>query len=565
MHMTAIRNRIGRLREERGFTMMVALFVMVVTALLLGASYIALVNDSQLTRTNLDQQRALAAAQAGIASYTYQLNANPNYWEGCVAPTNQAVPGSTDSGSTEYYNDTPLIASTAATGTTCTSNTAVTYMIESSSSAADGTFRVSATGWSGPTSVSNVTNCTPSNNCVERTLVAQYRRESFLNFVYYTDYETLDPSVLYNPNNNPTEPTDCEVHYPGRGNDCGGAINFFTGDTISGPLHSEDTLAICGDGTSSDGPTFGRTSADTIQAAGLAVETNGCQLTEHMVGTYTTTAPSLTPPPSNSQLLDDAENGGYVCTGKTTIVLNGTTLSITNTDSQNNTTTYPCPTGSSEPYPSNGVIYVQSDSSGCSVIYTPFTADTAYTTDSSCGDALVSGDYSSSLTIASGNDIVVDGNIYPNTVSLAGNPSTPPTPTGDALLGLVAQAFVRVYHQVTGRSGSTSGNCGNGSSNGTSYSDLYIYAAILAVSHSFIVDNYDCGSPLGTLHIYGALAQLFRGTVATGSATTISTGYAKDYVYDDRLASLEPPYFLNPVDSAWYVQRQTECDVASSC
>lgn len=564
MHMRAIRTRLSRLREERGFTMMIALFVMVVTSLLLGATYVALVNDTQLSRTNLDQQRALSAAQAGIAAYTYQLNANPNYWEGCVAPSNQPVPGSTDSGSTEYYNDTPLVASTAPTGTTsCSLTNAVGTMIENSSNASDGTFRVSATGWSGPTSDSTVTSCTPSTNCVERTLVAQYRRESFLNFVYYTDYETLDPSVLYNPDNNPTEPTDCEQHYPNRGNDCGGPINFFSGDVINGPMHSEDTLAICG--TSTAGPTFGRTSADTIQAAGLSTEgQDDCNLNYNMIGTYTTTAPSLTPPPSNSQLLDDAENGGYVCTGKTTIVLGGTTMSITNSDSQNSQTT--CPTGSSESYPSNGVIYDQTDSTGCSVIYTPFTADSAYTTDSACGNVYVSGEYSNSLTIAAGNDIIVNGNIYPNTVSLTGSPSTPPTPTGSALLGLVANDFVRVYHPVNNRSGTTSENCGNNASNGTgSLTDLYIYAAILAVSHSFIVDNYDCGSGLGTLHIYGALAQLFRGTVATGSSSSISTGYAKDYVYDDRLSSLEPPYFLNPVDSAWYVQRQTECDSASTC
>lgn len=562
MHMRAIRIRSARLRDERGFTMMVALFVLVVTTLLLGATYVALTNDTQLTRTNLDQQRALAAAQAGISAYTYQLNANPNYWETCATPSG-SVPGSTDSGSTEYYADTPLEASTAPTGTTCSSTTALTYMIESSSTAADGTFRISSTGWSGPTADSTLSSCTPSSDCVERTVVAQYRRESFLNFVYYTDYETFDPSVLYNPNNNPTEPTDCEAHYPNRGSDCGGPINFFPADTIDGPLHSEDTLAICG--TSNSGPTFGRTSADSIQAAGLSTEgQNGCSLNYTMTGTFTTTAPSLTPPPSNSQLLDDAENGGYVCTGKTTIVLGGTTMSISNSDSQN--VAADCPVGPSEPYPSNDVIYVQNDSTGCSVIYTPFTANSAYTSDSSCGDAYVSGDYSNSLTIASGNDIVVDGNIYPSTVSLSGSPSTPPTPTGNALLGLVANDFVRVYHPVTNRTGTTGGNCGSGVSNGSgSLTNLYLYAAILAVDHSFIVDNYDCGSSLGTLHIYGAIAQLFRGTVSTGSGGSISSGYAKDYVYDDRLSSLEPPYFLNPVDSAWYVQRQTECDSTSTC
>ena len=40
------------------------------------------------------------------------------------------------------------------------------------------------------------------------------------------------------------------------------------------------------------------------------------------------------------------------------------------------------------------------------------------------------------------------------------------------------------------------------STNGTgSLTDPYIYAAILAVNHSFIVDNYDCGAQLGTLTV----------------------------------------------------------------
>ena len=43
---------------------------------------------------------------------------------------------------------------------------------------AAGTFRIASTG---------------TSNNVSRTIVAQYKRDSFLNFVYYTDYETLDP------------------------------------------------------------------------------------------------------------------------------------------------------------------------------------------------------------------------------------------------------------------------------------------------------------------------------------------------------------------------------------
>ena len=56
----------------------------------------------------------------------------------------------------------------------------------------------------------------------------------------------------------------------------------------------------------------------------------------------------------------------------------------------------------------------------------------------------------------------------------------------------------------------------------------------------------------------GAIAQKFRGTVGTFSGGTVSTGYIKDYNYNDRLRYREPPYFLDPVQSAWQIIRQNE-------
>jgi hypothetical protein len=76
---------------------------------------------------------------------------------------------------------------------------------------------------------------------------------------------------------------------------------------------------------------------------------------------------------------------------------------------------------------------------------------------------------------------------------------------------------------------------------------------MLAINHSFIVDHYDCGAHLGTLTINGAVSQKFRGPVGLVG----SSGYSKNYVYDDRLRYISPPYFLDPVESAWHVQRQT--------
>ncbi len=549
MHVSALISRGRRWREERGFTMLLSLYVLTITTMLLGATYVALLTDTQLSRNDLEQKRAYAAAEAGIAAYTYQLNENVNYWELCQSASNVLVPGSTDNGSSEYYSTSPLIASTApTTDQQCDTSNPVSTMIEGGTGLGSGTFRIKSTGYSMPTGAASCTKST----CVSRTLVVQYRRTSFLNFVYYTDYETLDPAALYNPANTPAEPTDCAAHYPNRGSDCSVPIDFVSGDVINGPLHSEDTLAICG--SNGQGPVFGRPNAggvvhdDTIQAAGVSTEgQNGCSLTYTINpsgNTLNTTSPSLTPPPTNAQLLLIALPA-YQFVGRTTIVLNGSTMTVTNANISGGSETVP--------FPSNGVVYVSTASSGCPVNYTPFTANTAYTGDANCGNVYVSGNYSSSLTIASDNDIIINGNLT------TAAPST-------TLLGLVANDFVRVYHPVTNRTGTTSGQCGSSAVNGPgSLTNPTFDAAILAVNHSFIVDNYDCGASLGTLTIDGAVAQLFRGPVGTSGGFSSSTGYLKNYGYNDSLMSVEPPYFLNPVSAAWSVQRQTECDAAATC
>ena len=56
----------------------------------------------------------------------------------------------------------------------------------------------------------------------------------------------------------------------------------------------------------------------------------------------------------------------------------------------------------------------------------------------------------------------------------------------------------------------------------------------------------------------GAIAQQFRGPVGTGSGSTVSTGYLKNYIYNDRLRYREPPFFIDPVQSAWQIVRQNE-------
>ena len=181
--------------------------------------------------------------------------------------------------------------------------------------------------------------------------------------------------------------------------------------------------------------------------------------------------------------------------------------------------------------------------SGCSGSYDP--TNVTYSQNSSgyyygpCGDIYVSGSYSTPLTISAGDNIVITGSL---TTSL----------TGPATLGLVANQFVRVMHGVKSGSGCTGGVIEDPTH---TIANPTIDAAILTLGHSFIVDNYNqgCHSNLGNLTVNGAIAQKYRGPVGTGSSTP-TTGYSKNYGYDDRLHVLLPPYLFDIVTSAWAAQ-----------
>jgi hypothetical protein len=52
--------------------------------------------------------------------------------------------------------------------------------------------------------------------------------------------------------------------------------------------------------------------------------------------------------------------------------------------------------------------------------------------------------------------------------------------------------------------------------------------------------------------VKGAIAQKYRGAVGT----TGNTGYVKNYEYDDRFRTTEPPQFTAPVESDWVIGRE---------
>jgi hypothetical protein len=104
------------------------------------------------------------------------------------------------------------------------------------------------------------------------------------------------------------------------------------------------------------------------------------------------------------------------------------------------------------------------------------------------------------------------------------------------MLGLLANQFVQVYPPVN-----SSGTNLPDARNPTAYfQNPRIDAAILALGHSFIVQNYNRGATLGTITVNGGIAQKWRGPVGTFGGSP--TGYVKNYVYDTRLQYSSPPH-----------------------
>jgi hypothetical protein len=415
-----------------------------------------------------------------------------------------------------------------------------------------GTFRIRATGFSGNASAS---------------IVATFKPATFLDYVYFTQRETLDPVTYGFPNPSPElEGANAQCSKPLQEVDLQGnplslstagresapipnakdkngnsiycvVISFANGDSINGPMHTNDSFVIRGS------PTLGRGAGDPVEVSGpprgwfaaSEVPHSGSGeggSSSNFKGTFTANAPVIKPPPSNSALKSIA---GLKFKGQVRICLSGENIAV---GAGKTCTESPLYSG---PIPANGVVYVEHNVS-CSTVYSPFTA--TYPATSTCGNAYIHGEYSGQLTLATENDIIIDGSLIHS---------------GEGVLGLVANNFVRVYHPFSGTETSTEtgrGECNSGSNGSGSISNLRIDAAILAIEHSFIVDHYDCGAALGTLTVNGAIAQKYRGPVGTGGSFS-STGYIKSYNYDDRLRYLQPPSFIEPAESDWVIGRET--------
>lgn len=554
---------LARKDDDGGYVLPVVMTVGLLMLVLVATSLSVASSGYTKAAKDADWNAALSAAYGGLSEYQSRLANDSGYvkYGNSDAPFTKAATGSTVSlPSGAATNPAFAIAAGGTWATVPGSDQRATfrYEVDNSDYAAKGNLRVRVTGKVGTST---------------RSIVAELRQNGFLNYVYFTDFETSDPAISDNSD-------DCVKYaYSGRSANC--LTIEFGSDYINGPVHSNDRIRACG-------TTF--VGLVTSAAPSSPVTQTSCGSNTFAAGAPKSVR-SLPVPVSNSEmkketrsdLSDEVPNPGCLYTGPTSVTYNSDgTMTVqspwtkfTTTDGSVGSNSSRCglpsqlasTDGARIAVLANNLIFVQnvpaagsrdpnawaSDQSprgfrcttggfeGWSYGQTRYpvqgeaipdftsSANPAYGCRN--GDVFVRGQLRGATTVAAENFVYITGDI------------TYVDKTRD-MLGLVGNNAVWVWNPRTDN------GLVDTSQNRT------INASIMSVAHTFTVQNYNRGSRRGTLTVLGAIAQKFRGPVAQNG------GFTKNYVYDERLKSAAPPKFITPVSTTYDVSRVGGVDAA---
>lgn len=399
------------------------------------------------------------------------------------------------------------------------------------------------------------------------------RKQGFLDYVYFTDYETLNPA-RYDPKVFDINAIRdmCERHYfdpsksgapaprpeiaEGKSPGCT-SISWMSNDSLEGDMHTNDAIIVCGwpwfngkttTGWAGDGIKHYINNINSSCDNGpdfWANKTNGycgkindaCQASIFTMPASTITVKSVP--------------GSCVYSGPTSIRF--VTTQKYWVRSPYTTPTALCGGGNTDQlvsYPSSGLIYVQNVPAAQQATLTPCTIPSGGSTPQNAlgypkvsssgsgqdvtaygcfdGDAFVEGVFDGGVSVASENRTIITKDLKKN--------------NAESLLGLMANQGIEVYHPYS-PSGTIPG-----------YSPInYVQAALLTLDDSVSTQNYDQGSHLGFLEVYGSIAQKWRGAMGT---TDGQHGYYKNFTYDPALRTTSPPVFLTPTNGNYLVFRK---------
>jgi hypothetical protein len=572
----------------------IGMVVMILAATMVGIA----TSGAVKTTSDRDYANAMAAAYAGLAEYQSRVNGDNTYATkygdaGQAFSTGDVFPSKTG-GNPAFTSWVTVPDSSGAGGPS-----SYRYAVDNSIFGQQGIVRVQVTGRAGTTT---------------RTLVANVKPDGFSNYLYWTDYESGDPDITGEDCRNVYQNATFTAPSIGGKPVCS-RIQFQDGDTLNGPIRSNDVMLICGG-----------TFKSTVQSA-VGTTDSGCSPKrtpsfQYYAGYQPEVVGSSTPPSTisagrdrtysdNPTVVGSAPGTGCLYTGPTQVTFNGDgTMKVRSPLTLATNLQQTSPYGSSPPkcgsisdlqgagatvsttLLANNLLYVQDEpaSAGSGSTTNPNYYWSKYTTRNAPSACMRS------------SSVTDNGLGFPFTGQAAGysgtySEATPRNAQGgsvpfstaygcsngdlfisgkvDVSVSLVAENYVYVTADLkytTNRAASTVlGLVGQEAvivwnpmfDRSTSFlgttptpfsaDNRTVSGAILSNQGTFTVQNYAYGGDRGTLTLNGSIAQRYRGAVGKGS-----NGYLKGYGYDTSLGSYTPPFFPQPVITTYKVTSQIE-------
>lgn len=574
-------------KEDRGVALIMVVAISAVLLVIVAGAATYTVSGLRKASTDQNWSAAESAAYAGIEEYQSRLSNDTAYFQ-YGNPLASFGSGSARTLPTGTQVNPAFGIGVAGSWATIAGSGGAAkfrYEVDNSQYINSGVIRLRSTGLSGT---------------VTRSIVADLKQQGFIDFLYFTDYEIQDPAQ-----SGFTSAACRKYAWAGRTGSSCGELAFGTEDVMDGPVHTNDTLRACG------ADFLGRvtTAYNTTVPRYVAKNSSGttCASANFALSGDPVYSPVIGMPSTNSQMKKetrsdlgaDVPRPGCLYTGPTSIVYNsGGTMTVrspwtkkTNIAGGDPETSGTTPAacgvigtapgqlgsvgGATIDVPIKNLIYVQNvpTVSGNPNYWAPgiFPGEVdCKATPTSGGTTVTCVGASSSTVTAGGNgngigyprlkevsptntsygfrngDVFVNGVIKgqatvaaENYIYITGN-LTYNDPNAD-MLGLVGNNAVWIWNPVN-------------SSDATLLTDTSrtVQAAILSVSHTFMVQNFTEGSDRGTLKVTGGIAQKYRGSVRQ-TKNGIVHGYAKDYAFDPRFKYTAPPKFLSPVTTTYGV------------
>ncbi|MEN0128153.1 MAG: pilus assembly PilX N-terminal domain-containing protein [Brevundimonas sp.] len=471
---------------DAGIALVMVVGAMMVLAMLALTALSFTMASSKFARGDQDYSSAMAAAQSGVDDYIARLNRNDTYYSS-VDCSNKALKGPMT-----VANSCGYTASTAAGWIPVNASQVgprdafFHYSVDTSYSSTQGTITLRVTG---------------KANGQFRTIESAVGKGGSTDFVYYTDFESADPSNKQAYSSTPSAACGGSGYDPaiywweGRSSSSCTEITFVAGDVLEGSVFSNDSVLA-------SGPTFTngfQTANPDCRNAVVGNQATWKYCLRKTGSTYSTANFNNKAPQYSSALYLDDTSAAFATApgchyfGSTRIIFSSDGyMTVWNKKTSNGNT---APTGSAAPgyplpscgtltaldsaagakvlVPDDMVIYVAAapssvarrqcysgelGGSGASLLplgtfasttpVTPTSAGLTYTYDTNMsettkfcaeGNAYIEGTLKGRVTVASAQSIIATGDVV-----LAGGLS------GSDMLGLVATNSVEVFHPWVG-------------------------------------------------------------------------------------------------------------------